>query len=113
MLYRYPDQQFFHTERIQAMMLDNLFIFSRQNESISYRQGMHELLALVIWVVDSGKVSLAPIDTTGPKYDKPFSHLLSILFAAPRPISSSSPCCTPTTSATTPTSFSSTLCRQP
>ena len=33
-------------------MLDILFIFSKLNPDLGYRQGMHELLAPVLWVVE-------------------------------------------------------------
>lgn len=34
------------------MLLDILFIFCKLNPDVSYRQGMHELLAPVVWVVE-------------------------------------------------------------
>jgi TBC1 domain family protein 5 len=33
-------------------MLDILFIFSKLNPDLGYRQGMHELLAPVLWIVE-------------------------------------------------------------
>ena len=34
------------------MLLDILFIWSKLNEDVSYRQGMHEILAPLLWVVE-------------------------------------------------------------
>lgn len=33
-------------------MIDILFIYSKLNPDLGYRQGMHELLAPILWVVD-------------------------------------------------------------
>lgn len=44
----YPGDEFFHREEIQQSMLHVLFIWSRENPLLSYRQGMHELLALLV-----------------------------------------------------------------
>ncbi|GAM82404.1 hypothetical protein ANO11243_003830 [Dothideomycetidae sp. 11243] len=46
-----PENVFFRQQQTHAMMLDILFIFCKLNPDISYRQGMHELLAPVLWVV--------------------------------------------------------------
>ena len=40
------------------MLLDILFIFSKLNPDVSYRQGMHELLAPVLWVVERDAIDL-------------------------------------------------------
>lgn len=34
------------------MLLDMLFIFCKLNQDVGYRQGMHELLAPVLWVIE-------------------------------------------------------------
>jgi TBC1 domain family protein 5 len=36
----------------QKLLLDILFIYSKLNQDIGYRQGMHEILAPVLWVVE-------------------------------------------------------------
>lgn len=62
---RLPDEPFYHEDRIQTMILDILFIYCRLNPSAGgYRQGMHELLAPIVWVVDQDAVdrSLAGLD---------------------------------------------------
>ena len=40
------------------MLLDILFIFCKLNPDVSYRQGMHELLAPVLWVVSKDAIDL-------------------------------------------------------
>ena len=34
------------------MLLDILFIFCKINQDVGYRQGMHELLAPILWIVE-------------------------------------------------------------
>ncbi len=47
-----PDNDYFRQPATQRMLLDVLFIFCKLNQDISYRQGMHELLAPILWVVE-------------------------------------------------------------
>ncbi|KAB5558320.1 rab-GTPase-TBC domain-containing protein [Coniochaeta sp. 2T2.1] len=54
---RLPDEPFYHEERIQTMILDILFIYCKLNPTAGgYRQGMHELLAPIVFVVDQDAV---------------------------------------------------------
>lgn len=51
------------------MMLDILFVYSKLNPDLGYRQGMHELLAPILWVVERDAVASqfsknAPVDAT-------------------------------------------------
>ncbi|CAE6393024.1 unnamed protein product [Rhizoctonia solani] len=48
----FPDVEYFRSARAQRMLADILFVYSRAHEGISYRQGMHELLAPVLWALD-------------------------------------------------------------
>ncbi|CAE6457337.1 unnamed protein product [Rhizoctonia solani] len=48
----FPDLDYFRSARAQRMLADILFVYSRVHEGISYRQGMHELLAPVLWALD-------------------------------------------------------------
>ncbi|KAJ3063995.1 TBC1 domain, member 5 [Podochytrium sp. JEL0797] len=50
-----PDHPFFRSPTVQETMLHILFIWCKLNPSISYRQGMHELLAPILFVVDADK----------------------------------------------------------
>jgi TBC1 domain family member 5 len=45
------DYHFFREPAIQKKLLDILFIYSKLNPDMGYRQGMHELLAPLLWVV--------------------------------------------------------------
>jgi TBC1 domain family protein 5 len=41
------------------MMLDSIFVWCKANPEIGYRQGMHEILALILWVVERDAVDTA------------------------------------------------------
>jgi TBC1 domain family protein 5 len=57
---RLPDEAFYHGDRIQTMILDILFIYCKLNPTAGgYRQGMHELLAPIVFVVDQDAVDCA------------------------------------------------------
>jgi Rab-GTPase-TBC domain len=45
------DNAFFQEPSTQRTLLDILFIYSKLHPDIGYRQGMHELLAPILWVV--------------------------------------------------------------
>ncbi|KAK4149887.1 rab-GTPase-TBC domain-containing protein [Chaetomidium leptoderma] len=64
---RLPDEPFYHEERIQAMILDILFLYCKLNPGVGgYRQGMHELLAPIVWVVAQDAVDLETVATDDP-----------------------------------------------
>jgi len=46
-----PENSYFREPGTQAMLLDVLFIFCKLNRDIGYRQGMHEVLAPILWVI--------------------------------------------------------------
>lgn len=46
-----PDNLYFREPSTQAMLLDILFIFCKLNKDLGYRQGMHEVLAPILWVI--------------------------------------------------------------
>ncbi|KAL4881149.1 rab-GTPase-TBC domain-containing protein [Aspergillus karnatakaensis] len=46
------ENYFFREPATKAMMIDVLFIYSKLNPDLGYRQGMHELLAPLLWVID-------------------------------------------------------------
>ncbi|XP_064595291.1 TBC1 domain family member 5-like isoform X2 [Liolophura sinensis] len=47
----FPELEFFHTKKVRDIMVNILFCVSRIYDSISYKQGMHELLAPLIFVL--------------------------------------------------------------
>lgn len=59
---RLPDEPLYHEERIQTMILDILFIYCKLNPTAGgYRQGMHELLAPIIFAIDQDAVDRASV----------------------------------------------------
>ncbi|KAF2200114.1 RabGAP/TBC [Delitschia confertaspora ATCC 74209] len=58
-----PDNIYFRQPATQDMMLDVLFIFCKLHPKIGYRQGMHEILAPILWVVEREAVDPASIDS--------------------------------------------------
>lgn len=55
----YPERAFFKDEAIREMMLRVLFIYARENPSVMYKQGMHELLAPILYILDREKVTVS------------------------------------------------------
>lgn len=47
-----PDNVYFRQPATQNMMLDILFVWCKMHPRIGYRQGMHEILAPILWVVE-------------------------------------------------------------
>lgn len=47
---------FFREPATKSKMVDILFIYCKLNPDLGYRQGMHELLAPILWVVDRDAV---------------------------------------------------------
>ena len=67
---RLPDEPFYHQESVQTTILDILFLYCKLNPSVGgYRQGMHELLAPIVYVVAQDAVDhsqVKPDDATDP-----------------------------------------------
>lgn len=51
-----PNDVYFRDHRTQKMLLDILFVFCKINQNVGYRQGMHELLAPIFWVIDQDAI---------------------------------------------------------
>jgi TBC1 domain family protein 5 len=45
----YQDKELFQTQIVKEIMFNILFIWSKENKNISYKQGMNELLAVIIF----------------------------------------------------------------
>jgi TBC1 domain family member 5 len=57
---RLPDEPFYRLESTQTTILDILFIYCKMNPDVGgYRQGMHELLAPFVYVLDQDAVDRA------------------------------------------------------
>ncbi|KAI9871575.1 MAG: hypothetical protein M1830_002731 [Pleopsidium flavum] len=57
-----PENFYFREPATQTMLLDILFIFCKLNQDVGYRQGMHELLAPVLWVIERDAVDRKTLD---------------------------------------------------
>ncbi|KAL3474192.1 rab-GTPase-TBC domain-containing protein [Aspergillus californicus] len=69
---------FFREPATKAKMIDILFIYSKLNPDLGYRQGMHELLAPIIWAVD--RDSIDPQSVEEPQSAAPDDdHMLQFL----------------------------------
>lgn len=56
----FPEVEFFRADWVRKAMLDILLIYAREEPHIGYKQGMHELLAPILYVLK--RVSLSPSD---------------------------------------------------
>ncbi|KAL1844062.1 hypothetical protein VTJ49DRAFT_5813 [Mycothermus thermophilus] len=64
---RLPDDPFYHEDRVQTLILDVLFLYCKLNPALGgYRQGMHELLAPLVWVVAQDAVDRLSVATDNP-----------------------------------------------
>jgi TBC1 domain family protein 5 len=52
-----PDNVYFRQPGTQDMMLDILFVWCKMHPGIGYRQGMHEILAPLLWVVERDAIN--------------------------------------------------------
>ncbi|KAF2805156.1 RabGAP/TBC [Mytilinidion resinicola] len=57
-----PDNMYFRQPSTQNMMLDIIFIFCKLNPDVGYRQGMHEVLAPILWVVERDSINPGSIE---------------------------------------------------
>ncbi|KAI1502734.1 rab-GTPase-TBC domain-containing protein [Biscogniauxia marginata] len=65
---RLPDEPFYHQPHIQILILDVLFIYCKLHPDVGgYRQGMHELLAPIVYVVDQDAID--PVDAASDASD--------------------------------------------
>ena len=61
-----PENQFFRDEKVQTALLEILFIYCKLNQDVSYRQGFHELAAVIYWVVANDAVDAGGEDGRVP-----------------------------------------------
>ncbi|KAH7402334.1 rab-GTPase-TBC domain-containing protein [Phaeosphaeria sp. MPI-PUGE-AT-0046c] len=59
-----PENVYFRQPGTQDMMLDILFVWCKMHPGIGYRQGMHEILAPLLWVVERDAIDPANAPTT-------------------------------------------------
>ncbi|KAI1623879.1 molybdopterin biosynthesis protein MoeB [Exophiala viscosa] len=58
------DNYFFREPATQKQLLDILFIYAKLNPDVGYRQGMHELLAPILWVAQQDAVDALSVPDT-------------------------------------------------
>lgn len=58
----FPDESYFRPAHIQERLVRILLIYCKLHEDISYRQGMHELAALILRVVDEDATAVSQKD---------------------------------------------------
>ncbi|KAF7510596.1 hypothetical protein GJ744_006208 [Endocarpon pusillum] len=63
------DNAFFQEPPTQKKLLDILFIYSKLHPDIGYRQGMHELLAPILWVVHCDAIEASTIPNSEAEDD--------------------------------------------
>eukprot|EP00124_Ichthyophonus_hoferi_P002135 Ihof_evm6s134 gene=Ihof_evmTU6s134 len=73
----FPEEAFFQHKRTQRLMLNILFIYAKQHPTLGYRQGMHELLAPLLWIRTEPRVDLKLEETS--TVDKTYSLMLLAL----------------------------------
>ncbi|KAL6713390.1 hypothetical protein ACLMJK_008855 [Lecanora helva] len=71
-----PEVTYFREPPTQNMLLDILFIYCKLNQDIGYRQGMHEVLAPILWVVSRDAMDPQSKDQINTNLD---GDMLSIL----------------------------------
>ncbi|PLB33218.1 GTPase-activating protein GYP6 [Aspergillus candidus] len=57
---------FFREPATKAKMIDILFIYSKLNPDLGYRQGMHEILAPLLWVIDRDAIDPGSVEGVEP-----------------------------------------------
>jgi TBC1 domain family protein 5 len=60
-----PELAYFRDPGVQRCLGDALFVWCRLNPDVGYRQGMHEVLGMVLWVVE--RDALADVKGEGKK----------------------------------------------
>ena len=71
-----PENSYFREPQVQSMLLDNLFIFCKLNKDIGYRQGMHEVLAPILWVISRDAIDPQSFANASQKEAKSDSLIL-------------------------------------
>ncbi|KAI9166834.1 TBC1 domain family member [Paramyrothecium foliicola] len=67
---RLPDEANYHNDRIQSMILDILFVYCKQYPARGgYRQGMHELLAPLVHVIEQDSIDAAALHDESSRDD--------------------------------------------
>lgn len=73
------ENSFFQEPAAKQKLTDILFVYSKLNPDVGYRQGMHELLAPILWVIDRDSVQGAS-NTSEPDENPLMLNLLDSSF---------------------------------
>lgn len=76
------ENYFFQEPDTKSKLTDILFVYSKLNPDVGYRQGMHELLAPILWAVDRDSVKPHPggLDANKDESGGLMLHLLDAQF---------------------------------
>ncbi|OLN93986.1 TBC1 domain family member 5 [Colletotrichum chlorophyti] len=78
---RLPDEPFYHEARTQEMIIDVLFVYCKLHpNSGGYRQGMHELLAPIAFVVNQDALEREAVASGGADVDEAMLGMLDSSF---------------------------------
>ncbi|CAK7207909.1 hypothetical protein SEUCBS139899_010724 [Sporothrix eucalyptigena] len=78
---RLPDDPFYHQEEIQTLILDVLFVFCKEHpDAGGYRQGMHELLAPIVHVLDEDAIESSSLRSAPAPEDADMTEMLDACF---------------------------------
>ena len=61
------ENSFFQEPSTQKILLDILFIYSKLHPDVGYRQGMHEILAPILWVIHCDAIEPSPLSNRKPE----------------------------------------------
>lgn len=73
----FPGVEFFRKPAIQELMISVLFTYARQFPKMVYRQGMHEVLAPIIFVVYSDQQSMSHVKALETELNPDLIYLLN------------------------------------
>lgn len=70
-----PEMAYFRDPRTQAKLVNILYVYCKLNPSLGYRQGMHELAASVLWVIEYDAAPVSSIEQQYPGRDNKYKSL--------------------------------------
>ncbi|EFX00751.1 tbc domain protein [Grosmannia clavigera kw1407] len=80
---RLPDEPFYHQDHIQTLILDVLFVWCCHHPRAGgYRQGMHELLAPIVYVLGQDAVDVAAAEAETCPEDASMMAMLDVCYLA-------------------------------
>lgn len=71
-----PEVEYFRRPETQRMLLDILFVFCKINQDVGYRQGMHEVLAPILWAVEEDAIEYDSQNSAGSESDLIMKEIL-------------------------------------